>query len=401
MMSNNHFQNELLIEKIKHLEEEVSALRKQQNDITMARDYYLKIFEDFPALIWRARLDKKCDYFNRTWLNFTGRTMEQEFGDGWTEGVHKDDLEFCVNKYVASFDKREPFEMQYRLRNRDGEYRWINDIGRPFYGLNDEFMGYIGSCYDITENRNNFKKIKEINESKDIFFSIMAHDLRNPINSFANAVTMLKDILHTGNIDEIEKLLDLLKASAINTQSLLENLLLWSSSQTGRIVFSPDNIDLKKLIENSVSLVQNRANEKNISIEIISGKPANIFADTNMIETIIRNLITNAVKFSHKGGRIKIYFSESAEGHEVSISDNGIGIEKSEIDKIFDITKKKRLGTSGEPGTGLGLILCKEFVDYHCGKISVKSDPGSGSTFTVSIPREFKCDKSLASRAKN
>ncbi|MEI7829841.1 MAG: PAS domain-containing protein, partial [Prolixibacteraceae bacterium] len=161
--------------KLKELEEENSILRQQHVEITEAKELYLKIFEEFPALIWRSRLDKLCDYFNKTWLDFTGRTMEQEFGNGWAEGVHPDDFDFCLKTYVAAFDKRESFLMEYRMKNYTGAYRWIRDFGRPFYDLDNTFLGYIGSCYDITDNKNNELKLIELNTTKDKFFSIIAH----------------------------------------------------------------------------------------------------------------------------------------------------------------------------------------------------------------------------------
>jgi PAS domain S-box-containing protein len=121
--------------------------------IHQSRDYYLKILEDFPALIWRAGTDAKCDYFNKTWLSFTGRTHEQEIGDGWAEGVHPEDLDNCLKTYLEAFNSRQTFAMEYRLRRHDGEYRWIVDHGKPIYDLFYKFAGYIGSCYDITERK--------------------------------------------------------------------------------------------------------------------------------------------------------------------------------------------------------------------------------------------------------
>lgn len=112
---------------------------------------YKLIVESTPNMIWRAGLDAKCDYFNRTWLKFTGRTIEQETGDGWTEGVHPDDYSKCLQVYIESFAKREPFEMEYRLRRFDGNYRWINDRGVPVYDDEGVFAGYVGSCMDVTE----------------------------------------------------------------------------------------------------------------------------------------------------------------------------------------------------------------------------------------------------------
>ncbi|MHB9092075.1 MAG: diguanylate cyclase, partial [Chloroflexota bacterium] len=127
-----------------------------------ARDYYLTLLAEFPALIWRSGLDAKRDYFNQTWLNFTGRTAEQEAGDGWSEGVHPEDLHECVSTYLNAFAARQPFQMEYRLRRFDGEYRWIKDLGYPYYGLSREFEGYIGSCYDITEQKQNEAYIRDL-----------------------------------------------------------------------------------------------------------------------------------------------------------------------------------------------------------------------------------------------
>lgn len=112
---------------------------------------YRLLVEQAPIMIWRSDRNKKCDYFNKVWLDFTGRTMEQELGDGWAEGVHKDDLERCFNIFVSSFDLRLPFEMEYRLKRYDGTYRWIFDRGVPFTNDNGEFVGYIGSCVDVNE----------------------------------------------------------------------------------------------------------------------------------------------------------------------------------------------------------------------------------------------------------
>jgi len=143
----------LLKNRIAELEHENSLLKKKQLETDKTKDLYLKFFENFPALIWRANTDKLCDYFNSTWLEFTGRTLEQEYGNGWAEGVHPDDFQHCLDVFVTAFDKRVSFSMEYRLKHNSGEYRWIRDNGQPYYDLDDKFLGYIGSCYDITESR--------------------------------------------------------------------------------------------------------------------------------------------------------------------------------------------------------------------------------------------------------
>jgi PAS domain S-box-containing protein len=126
----------------------------------LSGDEYRLLVEQSPILIWRAGIDGKCDYFNERWLNFTGRTFEQEAGDGWAEGVHADDLQGCVGYYLEHFKARKAFEMEYRLMRHDGVHRWILDRGAPFYSDAGEFLGFIGSCIDVTEGRNAQEALK-------------------------------------------------------------------------------------------------------------------------------------------------------------------------------------------------------------------------------------------------
>jgi len=133
--------------------DDISQYKQLEETILRSKDFYISLFDNFPALIWRTGLDAKCDYFNKNWLEFTGRTMEQEAGDGWTKGAHSEDVEMRFRIFSEAFAAREPFEMAYRLMNRDGEFRWINDIGRPFYDIDGKFAGYVGACFDITERK--------------------------------------------------------------------------------------------------------------------------------------------------------------------------------------------------------------------------------------------------------
>jgi two-component system NtrC family sensor kinase len=132
---------------------DITDRKRVEETAVRSRDFYKALFNDFPTLIWQAGTDAKCCYFNRTWLEFTGRTLEQEMGDGWTQGLHPDDLEKTVKSYLEAFHARQPFEIEYRMRCHDGEYRDIVDFGRPFSGLHGHFEGYTGPCYDITERK--------------------------------------------------------------------------------------------------------------------------------------------------------------------------------------------------------------------------------------------------------
>jgi PAS domain S-box-containing protein len=132
----------------------------------LTREEYKAIVEQAPILIWRARLDKLCDYFNERWLQFTGRSFEQEFGNGWAEGVHPEDFEECLKIYTENFDKRQTFEMYYRLKRADGQYRWIFDRGVPYFESNGEFKGFIGSCIDVTEKIESERVCRQMKENE-------------------------------------------------------------------------------------------------------------------------------------------------------------------------------------------------------------------------------------------
>ena len=355
--------------RVKELENEIEILKQKQIEINKAKELYLKIFDDFPALIWRSGLDKLCDYFNTTWLEFTGRTMDQEFGNGWAEGVHPDDFDFCLQTYVNAFDKREAFLMEYRMKNKFGEYRWIRDFGRPFYDLDNAFLGYIGSCYDITENKNNELKLIELNATKDKFFSIIAHDLRNPFNNIFGYAEILNKNYAKYDAEKMESVTSQLYLSAKNTYTLLENLLEWSRSQSGKIPYNPQKASFIELCKEIMDDLSQNAVSKNINLNYFATELIEMYVDTNMIKTVLRNLVSNA------------------ENIIITVSDNGIGINKNNIDKLFDITQKQStLGTEDEKGTGLGLIISKEFVEKHNGKIWVESELGKGADFKFTIP---------------
>jgi PAS domain S-box-containing protein len=380
-----------LQERIKELELENLHLKENQISVNQAKELYLKIFEDFPALIWRSGLDKLCNYFNRTWLEFTGRTMEEEYGNGWAEGVHPDDFQFCLDSYVVAFDKREAFLMEYRLKNKFGEYRWIRDFGRPFYDLDNTFLGYIGSCYDITDSKHNEQRLEILNTAKDKFFSIVSHDLKNPFNSILGYLDLLTENMDKYDSVKIKKIVFSIQEVAENAYALLENLLLWINSQKGLITYNPVKLNFNALVFESLSLVSAGANLKEITIANNLADDVEIYSDAEMIKTAIRNILTNAIKFTGSGGKIEVSSQSSNQNIVLSITDSGRGMNQQTIDRLFKIGENKsQVGTNGEKGTGLGLILSKEFIEQNEGNIKVSSELCKGSTFEITIPLSQK-----------
>jgi len=230
-------------------------------------------------------------------------------------------------------------------------------------------------------------ELRIANASKDKFFSIIAHDLRNPFNALFGLTDFLID--NWQDIDEATKieLIKDLQTSSKLTFNLLQNLLDWSRSQTGQITVRAVDLDASKLVEETIGVLKKQAGNKCINVKNLIPESTMCFADPNMVSTIFRNLISNSIKFSNHGGKIDVN-AVAVDGHyEFSVEDNGIGMDKDTRDKLFRITEKvKRPGTDNEEGTGLGLILCKEFAEKNGGSIRVESEQNSGSKFFFTLP---------------
>jgi len=254
---------------------------------------------------------------------------------------------------------------------------------------------FLASLRDITERKELEQKKSEYNElleqagkDKDKFFSIIAHDLRSPLSSFLGITEFIADDLPNMNIDSLKELVLSMKGSAENLYRLLENLLEWAKIQRGMVPFDPGKVSLTAIMNDALTMIQESARNKNIILNINIPDDLEVFADANILQTVVRNLISNAVKFTRKGGQISLNaLIIDSKNAEVSILDSGIGISPEMLSTLFDISNKSgRKGTEGEPSSGLGLILCKEFVDMLGGKIRVESEVGIGSKFSFSIP---------------
>ena len=230
-------------------------------------------------------------------------------------------------------------------------------------------------------------ELKSANSSKDKFFSIIAHDLKNPFNGIIGLSSLLIDDFDSFPVEEQKVFIQDIKTTAENTFRLLQNLLEWSQTQTGKIHFEQTPFNLSTITTEIVDLVKASAGNKNIVLGSAISPEIRVFADKNMINTVIRNLLLNAVKFTRSGGRIVLSARNVGKMVEVSVTDNGIGISPENMKKLFCIDcNVVSYGTEGEQGTGLGLILCKEFIEKNSGTIRVESEPGVGSTFTITIP---------------
>jgi signal transduction histidine kinase len=236
------------------------------------------------------------------------------------------------------------------------------------------------------EIQNQAADLKKAVNTKNRFFSIIAHDLISPFNTLIGYSEVLKSNLNKVSKEEINQYADLIYQRSNETYELLTNLLEWSLSQTQGIEYQPQKIEIKQLISEKINLLKGQAKEKSIALEFIEGEEIIVFADVNMLNTIIRNIVTNAIKFT-KEGKVTISYVQESNYCRVIIEDTGVGISEQNLHNLFELDKPiSTKGTAGEKGTGIGLILCKEFIIKNKGKIFVESTENVGSKFEFTIP---------------
>lgn len=316
-------------------------------------------------------------------------------------GLNKIDI--VNSSYLTVFEKYpgvcKKFKEALQGKNQKFIFNYNNIIFEvilnPLLNDNGEVNSCIGVAIDITNRKMNEQKIihqneqlVQLNQEKDKFFSIISHDLRSPLHGLLGITKILCEDFSSFSTAEFKDISQNIYYSALNIYKLLDNLLLWSKLKRGMLTYTPQIFELKEIINNNILTVKRKAIDKEIEIEINGDDSLRVYADLHMIDSVIRNLLTNALKFSYRNGKILIEYKKySADEIIIKVQDFGIGIKKESIPKLFKIDEKiNSSGTEGEPSSGLGLILCKEFVEKQKGKIWVESEHGSGSSFYFTLP---------------
>jgi signal transduction histidine kinase len=246
----------------------------------------------------------------------------------------------------------------------------------------------LGTLYRFASVKSTNTKLNQLNGMKDAFFRIIAHDLKAPFNAIFGYANILKSDYHELSDDERLSFIDNIGGAVNKSYQLLEQLLLWSRSNSGNLEFNPTQFNLYSLIKDTVQLLEPTASQKSIALEFSCDENLVLKADKEMINTVVRNLTSNGIKFTKENGTVEIIASEETNSISISVKDSGIGMTEAQSKNLFRIDKSTSTkGTKGEQGTGLGLIICKEFVDKHKGKISVHTKLGEGTKFIVILPK--------------
>jgi PAS domain S-box-containing protein len=352
--------------------------------------------------LWDWNYQTGYIYFSDIWCQMLGYEPEELEPNyqTWENLIHPEDLPEAVSKLNQHLQNESGyFEYAHRLRTRDGQWKWILDRG--FVVQRDENgspLRIIGIHTDITSQKAAEEELKKSLDVRNKLFSIIAHDLRGHISNFLPALDILTE---HDDLDEDLKseILHGLKKASFNTYNLLENLLNWARYQSNKIKINKSAFSINRLIASNSELFESRLGQKSIQLAMIAERNFEVFADKDSVNLIIRNLFSNALKFTPPGGSITVFIEEKQGNIEIRVKDTGVGI-KPEILKTLlrNDSLHTSYGTDKEKGAGLGLKLCREFAELNGGKITIESIPGQGSEFTLTLnssvakPSEKKAD---------
>jgi len=371
-----------------------TARKKAEEALRESEIHYKTLADSGQALIWTTGTDKKCNYFNQPWLKFTGRTLEQELGDGWLEGVHPDDLQHCIDIYNDSFDNHQKFSMEYRIHHASGEYRWIQDDGSPRFNSKGKFIGYIGHCLDISERKRAEEeliaakeKAEENDKLKTAFLSNISHEIRTPLN----AIMGFLPFLGTPGLpfETMLSYVQTIKEGGSQLLSIINDIVDISRIEANIINCNISSFNVNSALQSLYDQFALRTAETNNTLTLklgISDKGAEIQTDSTRLIQIISNLLNNSFKFTSHGS-IEFGYTLNRNMLEFYVSDTGIGIPAGHQSRVFDSFYQVENSLSRQyGGTGLGLAICKAYTELLGGKIWLESEPGKGSVFYFSIP---------------
>lgn len=359
--------------------------------VTPSATEYRLLVQHSPVMIWRSGLDALCDYFNETWLAFTGRTLGQEIGNGWAEGVHADDYDRCVAHYLDHFHRREPFEMEYRLRRHDGEYRWIFDRGVPFFDDAGAFAGYIGSCVDVDERRraqdalqqHNQQQLAQADDFEKWILAIVSHDIRDPLGTILFAARRLRDVADpTG---AAKKHAEIVERGVHRIQHIVGDLLdLARERQGAGIPIEPKPTDLSAVCRQIIDELEATARDRQITFDC-HGDPTGAWDEHRVVQAI-SNLASNAVRHGTPGSPVRLRLAGDAQQVAVEIR-NGGTIASELLPGIFEPFRSGRHYASRGDGLGLGLFIARAIARAHGGALEVNSE-NDETLFRLVLPRQ-------------
>jgi len=386
---------------VRGVSRDVTKRKVAEEELRESEARFRTVADAAPVMIWMSSPDKLCTFFNKGWLEFTGRAIDQELGSGWAEGVHANDLDQCLEVYGTSFDARQPFTMEYRLRRNDGEYRWVLDSGIPRFGSDGTFLGYIGSCFDITERRQSeldhqlqnmeLARVGRVALMGELAASL-AHEVNNPIGAMVTNANAGQRMIAGGNVEN-EELSDLLAdivADGHRAREVIEGIRnMVRKEKTTRALVRVDEI-----IRDLLRIVKADALTRKVALTTeIDSKAGSVMADRVQLLQVLLNLTLNAFEamsvIRSNARHLVIRADRNGEGEVLlRVRDSGPGFPSGIVDQLFEPFFSTKVG-----GTGMGLAIARSIIEAHGGTLSGENCDDGGACFTVRLP-EAKEDKS-------
>jgi two-component system, cell cycle sensor histidine kinase and response regulator CckA len=365
---------------------DISERKHAEAAVRESEERFRKMADTAPVMIWVSGRDKLCTFFNAAWLAFTGRTMEQELGNGWSQGVHSEDLDPCIAIYSSSFDAHRAFRMEYRLRRADGQYRWVLDNGVPRFEPGGSFAGYIGSCIDITDLKRTLEETLARQKLEDlgVLAGGIAHDFNNLLGSVLAETELVEADLAAGLSPHEE--LARIKTVAIRGAEIVRELMIYAGQDQAGVF---ESVDLSRLMVEMLELIKVSISKHAVLKSNLGQDLPLVWGNAPQIRQVLMNLVINASEaIGEKRGMIEIATSLGTGGASsagdyvhLEVSDNGCGMTEETKAKIFD-----PFFTTKFVGRGLGLAVVHGIVRAHGGAIEIESAPSQGATFRVSLP---------------
>lgn len=348
-----------------------------------------------PVMIWLAGPDRWCEWVNKPWLQFTGTTLDEERGNGWTQVVHPEDLERCMGIYSTSFHARQPFVMDYRLRRHDGVYRWVLDNGVPHTSSDGRFLGYVGSCVDIHERRELEERLAERTQAMRLsdrrqgeFLALLSHELRNPLAPIANAASVLRTM--ESDNPTIGRLREIVERQVARLRRLIDDLVDVTRVAQGQITLIKEPVAVDAVVRTALDGLRTKLSAAGHTLKTEFPKePAWVDGDALRLAQAVSAIVYNASIFSRDPGEIAV--SVQARGGQVlvRVKDRGQGIAADFLPHVFELFARHDAGTAARrPGLGVGLTLARRIAMLHGGDIAASSaGPGLGAEFVISLPQ--------------
>jgi PAS domain S-box-containing protein len=357
-----------------------------------------------PVMIWMSGTDKLCNFFNKGWLEFTGRALDQELGNGWAKGVHAEDLTHCLAVYDSAFDQREPFTMEYRLRRKDGEYRWLLDSGTPRFDIDGAFLGYIGSCIDIADRKQaeldhqlqsmELARVGRLALMGELAASL-AHEINNPLGAMVTNASAGQRLLAHDQIgtEELGELLGDIVADGHRAREVIQGIRnMVRKTDTSRTL-----IEIRDVIGDLLRIMRADAVAKNVSLVAeVDANAGVVVGDRVQLLQVLLNLTMNAfeaMSVVRPDARRVVIHAHRIEHQKicVSVRDAGPGLPGPIVDQLFE-----PFFTTKVEGTGMGLAIARSIVEAHGGTLAGENCEDGGALFTISLPEATKATSQAA-----